>query len=59
MFCDLVGSTALAERGDPEEVREVMRAYQGACVTVITKFGGHVAKYLGDGLLIYFGYPLV
>jgi class 3 adenylate cyclase/ribosomal protein L40E len=58
MFCDLVGSTPLAERRDPEELREVMRAYQGACVTVITKFGGHVAKYLGDGLLVYFGYPI-
>jgi len=58
MFCDLVGSTPLAERSDPEEVREVMRAYQHACVTVITKFGGHVAKYLGDGLLVYFGYPI-
>jgi class 3 adenylate cyclase len=58
MFCDLVGSTPLAERGDPEEVRELMRAYQGTCVTVITKFGGHVAKYLGDGLLVYFGYPI-
>jgi len=58
MFCDLVGSTPLAERSDPEEVREVMRAYQHACVTVITKFGGHVAKYLGDGMLVYFGYPI-
>jgi class 3 adenylate cyclase len=58
MFCDLVGSTPLAEQSDPEEVRELMRAYQGTCVTVITKFGGHVAKYLGDGLLVYFGYPI-
>jgi class 3 adenylate cyclase len=58
MFCDLVGSTPLAEQSDPEEVREIMRAYQGTCVTVITKFGGHVAKYLGDGLLVYFGYPI-
>ncbi|MEA2649052.1 MAG: hypothetical protein QOG61_1487, partial [Candidatus Binataceae bacterium] len=58
MFCDLVGSTPLVEQGDPEEVREVMRAYQQTCVTVITKFGGHVAKYLGDGLLVYFGYPI-
>jgi class 3 adenylate cyclase/tetratricopeptide (TPR) repeat protein len=58
MFCDLVGSTPLAEQGDPEEVREIIQAYQRACVSIITKFGGHVAKYLGDGLLVYFGYPI-
>jgi class 3 adenylate cyclase len=58
MFCDLVDSTALSTQLDPEELREVMQAYQHACVDVITHFGGHVAKYLGDGLLVYFGYPL-
>ena len=58
MFCDLVGSTPLAEKLDPEELREVMQAYQHACVAVVTRFGGHVAKYLGDGLLVYFGYPI-
>ncbi len=58
MFCDVVGSTALSAQLDPEELRTVMQAYQQACVAVITRFEGHVAKYLGDGLLVYFGYPL-
>src|SRR5262245_42209640 len=57
MFCDVVGSTALSAQLDPEEFREVMQGYQQACVDVITRFDGHVAKYLGDGLLAYFGYP--
>jgi class 3 adenylate cyclase len=57
MFCDVVGSTALSAQLDPEELRTVMQAYQQACVNVITRFDGHVAKYLGDGLLVYFGYP--
>ncbi len=57
MFCDLVGSTALSEQLDPEELREVVRAYQEACATVISRFEGHIAQYLGDGLLAYFGYP--
>jgi TOMM system kinase/cyclase fusion protein len=57
MFCDLVGSTALSERLDPEDLREVLRAYQESCAEVIHRFGGHLAKYLGDGLLVYFGYP--
>jgi class 3 adenylate cyclase/predicted ATPase len=57
MFCDLVGSTALAERLDPEELRELMRAYQGACSEAIARFEGHVAQYLGDGLMVYFGWP--
>src|SRR6266851_3527194 len=47
MFCDLVGSTALSEQLDPEELREVMQAYQHACVEAISRFDGHVAKYLG------------
>src|SRR5437867_1632114 len=58
MFCDLVGSTVLSERLDPEELREVVRAYQQASAEVISRFEGHIAQYLGDGLLVYFGYPL-
>ena len=57
MFCDLVESTVLSELLDPEEFREVMHAYQKRSANVIARFGGHVAKYLGDGLLAYFGYP--
>jgi class 3 adenylate cyclase/predicted ATPase len=57
MFCDMVGSMPLSRQIDLEEFRDVVQAYQHACVTVITRFGGHVAKYLGDGLLVYFGYP--
>ena len=57
MFCDLVGSTSLAERLDPEEFRQVLRSYQEAGVEVIARFGGYIARYIGDGLLIYFGYP--
>ena len=58
MFCDLVGSTALSERLDPEELREVVRSYQQVCAEVTDRFEGHIAQYLGDGLLIYFGYPV-
>src|SRR5919197_1705579 len=57
LFCDLVGSTALAGQLDPEDWREVVRAYQSACAEVIGRFEGHIAQYLGDGLLVYFGYP--
>ena len=57
LFCDLVGSTALAGQLDPEDWREVVRAYQTACAAVIWRFEGHIAQYLGDGLLVYFGYP--
>jgi class 3 adenylate cyclase len=57
LFCDLVDSTALAGRLDPEDLREVVRAYQQACAKVIQRFEGHIAQYLGDGLLVYFGYP--
>jgi class 3 adenylate cyclase/predicted ATPase len=57
MFCDLVDSTALSSRLDPEDLREVVRAYQTACEEVIQHYGGHIAQYLGDGLLVYFGYP--
>jgi class 3 adenylate cyclase len=58
LFCDLVDSTVLASQLDPEELREVVRAYQETCAKVIARFEGHIAQYLGDGLLIYFGYPL-
>ena len=57
MFCDLVDSTPLAGQLDPEELREVVRAYQETCAKVIARYGGHIAYYLGDGLLVYFGYP--
>ncbi len=57
MFCDLVGSTALSARLDPEELREELRAYQDACSGVVARYDGFVAKFMGDGLLAYFGYP--
>ena len=57
MFCDLADSTAMANGRDPEDFREIVQAYHEAAVKVIQDFGGHVAQYLGDGLLVYFGYP--
>ena len=57
LFCDLVGSTELSHRLGPEEYRELVRAYQSACSEVVSRFDGHVAQYLGDGVLVYFGYP--
>jgi class 3 adenylate cyclase/predicted ATPase len=57
MFCDLVGSTALSARLDPEDMREIIGAYHRCCADLITKAGGFVAKYMGDGVLAYFGYP--
>ena len=57
MFCDLVGSTLLSGQLDPEALRDVVRAYQASCNEVIQRFEGHVAQHLGDGLLVYFGYP--
>src|SRR5215510_5662696 len=57
MFCDLVDSTKLSSQLDPEEYRDVVRAYQKVCSEVIARFDGHVAQLLGDGLLVYFGYP--
>jgi class 3 adenylate cyclase/predicted ATPase len=57
MFCDLVESTTLSGQLDPEEYREVVRAYQQVYSEVITRFDGHIAQLLGDGLLVYFGYP--
>src|SRR5262249_23872262 len=57
MFCDLVGSTQLSGQLDPEDLRAVVRAYQEAAAEVIQRYEGHIAQYLGDGLLVYFGYP--
>jgi class 3 adenylate cyclase len=57
MFCDLVGSTSLAERLDPEDLREIIGAYHRSIADTVAPFAGFVAKYLGDGALIYFGYP--
>jgi hypothetical protein len=57
MFCDLVGSTELSARLDPEDLREVIGAYHRAVAEAIGRFDGFVAKYMGDGVLIYFGYP--
>src|SRR5262249_51449952 len=57
MFCDLVGSTALSARLDPEDIQELLRAYQSKVVDVVSGFGGYISKFLGDGVLIYFGYP--
>ena len=56
LFCDLVDSTALSSQLDPEDLRAVVRAYQDTCAKVIARFEGHIA-HLGDGLLVYFGYP--
>jgi class 3 adenylate cyclase len=58
VFCDLVGSTALSNVLDPEVMRDLIREYQDVCVGVISRAGGYVAQYLGDGILAYFGYPV-
>jgi class 3 adenylate cyclase len=57
MFCDLVGSTALSARMDPEDLRDIISSYQKAVAETVQRFGGFVAKYMGDGVLVYFGYP--
>jgi SAM domain (Sterile alpha motif)/Adenylate and Guanylate cyclase catalytic domain len=57
LFSDLVGSTALSTRMDPEDLREVISAYQACVANVVRRFDGFVAKYMGDGVLVYFGYP--
>jgi SAM (Sterile alpha motif) domain-containing protein/adenylate/guanylate cyclase family protein len=57
MFCDLVGSTALSERLDPEELRSLLHAYRTLCGDVIVRYDGFVARYVGDGILTYFGWP--
>jgi len=57
MFCDLVGSTALSRRFDPEDLRELIGVYHRCVADTVARFAGFVAKYMGDGVLIYFGYP--
>lgn len=57
LFCDLVGSTELSSQVDPEEYADIIGAYHAACAAVIERYEGHIAQYLGDGLLVYFGYP--
>lgn len=57
MFCDLVGSTELSTRLDPEDLREIIRDFQETCAEIIARFEGYIAQYLGDGILVYFGYP--
>ena len=59
MFCDLADSTALSTKLDPEDLQDVIRAYQERCTRIIREYGGFVAKYMGDGILVYFGYPQV
>ena len=57
MFCDLVGSTPMSAQLDPEDYRDIMQAYQAMCGHVLARFTGHIARYEGDGILVYFGYP--
>jgi class 3 adenylate cyclase len=57
MFSDLVGSTAMSARMDPEDLRDVISAYQNSVAETVQRFGGFVAKYMSDGVLVYFGYP--
>ncbi len=57
MFCDLVGSTALSTRLDPEVLQDLIRAFQVRCAGAITRFDGYIARYMGDGMLVYFGFP--
>jgi predicted ATPase/class 3 adenylate cyclase len=57
LFCDMVGSTALSQRLDPEELRDLTHRYQQACTAIIARYDGYVARYMGDGVLAYFGYP--
>src|SRR3546814_18554233 len=57
MFCDLCGSTELSARYGPEDLRTIGRAYQDACAGVVARLEGYVARYMGDGVLVYFGFP--
>ncbi|MGH2609901.1 MAG: adenylate/guanylate cyclase domain-containing protein, partial [Tepidiformaceae bacterium] len=58
MFCDIISSTEIATRIDPEDYAEVLRAFQGSCATVIESLGGKIARFQGDGIMVYFGYPV-
>ena len=57
LFCDIVGSSALSVRLDPEDLREILRAFQTSCGDAISRYEGHIARYMGDGVLAYFGFP--
>ena len=57
MFCDVIDFTALSSRIDPEDLSAVIRGYQSRVATTIARFGGFIARYVGDGILIYFGWP--
>src|SRR6476661_3285276 len=57
LFCDLVGSTALSRKLDPEDLRALMQTYRDACRDVVSRCGGYIAQYLGDGVMVYFGWP--
>jgi len=57
MFCDIVGYTDLADRTDPEELKDIIRDYRKACATAVAQYDGYIAQYLGDGLMVYFGWP--
>ncbi|TDJ70539.1 MAG: adenylate cyclase, partial [Proteobacteria bacterium] len=57
MFCDLVGSTALSAQYDPEDLSHIVRTYQDACAGIISRYEGYIARFMGDGMLVYFGYP--
>ena len=57
MFCDMVGSTALSEQFDPEEFRDVIATYRETCARILERYDGYIARYVGDGILVYFGYP--
>lgn len=57
VFCDVVGSTPLSEQLDPEDLRELLQQFQRICADIVTRFDGHIAQFLGDGVLVYFGYP--
>ena len=57
MFCDLVGSTELTAQLDPEDMADLIRAFQGAVAAAVHRFDGHIAKWMGDAAMVYFGYP--
>src|SRR5579862_3694410 len=58
MFCDMIGSTSLSEKFDPEDVRDMIASFRETCVRVVRHYEGFAARYVGDGILIYFGYPI-